>query len=355
MTKKPKPTQWWVPPIISPVIGCNGRNCRARCWAKTQANRWYRGPDGKPIAEWRQDGVRIYTRSWEATLRKANDRAAKTPFRKPFFLGGMGDLFEEHGGPIMGRDGTRLLTRDTPGGVAFDGFCTRDATLDDVRRRVFSVIDECPNLRIAILTKQVENVRAMWPIPISRSFVGDPSDSDLVQRSNVWLLCSASTQADYDRMAQELWLCRDLAAVIGWHFEPLLEPIDLGHWAGCWGFCVCGGESGPDARPFRLDWARSLRDQCRAASVKCWVKQVGSRPRTDYYEDDDAHREYVLNRPHTVLQHVGRGEYAEWDHATFGQPSPRSLIEWTPRDRNGADSEEWAKDLRMFELPEVTR
>jgi protein gp37 len=41
---------------------------------------------------------------------------------------------------------------------------------------------------------------------------------------------------------------------------------------------ICGGESGPGARPFHVEWARSLRDQCRGAGVKYFLKQLGSRP-----------------------------------------------------------------------------
>ena len=38
---------------------------------------------------------------------------------------------------------------------------------------------------------------------------------------------------------------------------------------------ICGGESGPDARPMHPDWARSLRDQCQAVGVPFLFKQRG--------------------------------------------------------------------------------
>lgn len=44
---------------------------------------------------------------------------------------------------------------------------------------------------------------------------------------------------------------------------------------------ICGGESGPGARPMHPDWARGLRDQCAAAGVPFFFKQWGeweSRP-----------------------------------------------------------------------------
>lgn len=38
---------------------------------------------------------------------------------------------------------------------------------------------------------------------------------------------------------------------------------------------ICGGESGPGARPMHPDWARSLRDQCGASGAAFFFKQWG--------------------------------------------------------------------------------
>lgn len=38
---------------------------------------------------------------------------------------------------------------------------------------------------------------------------------------------------------------------------------------------ICGGETGPGARPMHPDWVRSLRDQCAAANVPFFFKQWG--------------------------------------------------------------------------------
>jgi protein gp37 len=51
-----------------------------------------------------------------------------------------------------------------------------------------------------------------------------------------------------------------------WADLPLLDWI------------ICGGESGPNARPMKLEWARSLRDQCKAAGVPFHMKQLGGWP-----------------------------------------------------------------------------
>lgn len=39
---------------------------------------------------------------------------------------------------------------------------------------------------------------------------------------------------------------------------------------------ICGGETGPGARPMHPEWARSLRDQCQAAGTAFFFKQWGS-------------------------------------------------------------------------------
>ncbi len=39
---------------------------------------------------------------------------------------------------------------------------------------------------------------------------------------------------------------------------------------------ICGGESGPGARPMHPDWVRSLRDQCQVAGVPFTFKQCGT-------------------------------------------------------------------------------
>lgn len=126
---------------------------------------------------------------------------------------------------------------------------------------------------------------------------------------NVWLGVSVENQ----RMADERipLLLQTPAAVRFLSCEPLLSPIDLdrsvvgcltgicGHpcasyMAGDLSNCECaqgkpphskidwvivGGESGPGYRPMDLDWARSIRDQCIAATAPFFFKQEsGPRP-----------------------------------------------------------------------------
>lgn len=41
-------------------------------------------------------------------------------------------------------------------------------------------------------------------------------------------------------------------------------------------WCIVGGESGSKARPMHPDWARGLRDQCKAAGIAFFYKQWGA-------------------------------------------------------------------------------
>ena len=63
------------------------------------------------------------------------------------------------------------------------------------------------------------------------------------------------------------WQIREYAAIAGAFYSRLWHPPL--HWI------ICGGESGPKHRPFDLDWARQARDQCVAAGVPYFFKQVG--------------------------------------------------------------------------------
>jgi protein gp37 len=113
---------------------------------------------------------------------------------------------------------------------------------------------------------------------------------------NLWLGVSVEDQ----RWANiRIPVLLDTRAAVRWiSAEPLLGPVDLHYCAGVdalerdWiggpsggtgaphpflDWVVVGGESGHDARPMDAGWARSLRDQCTAAGVPFFFKQLGSR------------------------------------------------------------------------------
>ena len=215
----------------------------------------------------------------------------------------------------------------------------RPATLNDVRARLFRLIDSTPNLDWLLLTKRPENVRRMW-----RNGFGVANPAFAV-RDNVWLGTSIACQEDADRAIPELLKCRDLAAKLFLSIEPMTESIDLEKIAGPDGrerglyasalhadhedrywqlsgapvdWVIVGGESGPNARPCDIAWIRSIVRQCRDAGVPCFVKQLGADPEF---------------RP---------GEHVRWAH-----DGPTESL----RDPKGGDPDEWPEDLRVRQLP----
>lgn len=61
-----------------------------------------------------------------------------------------------------------------------------------------------------------------------------------------------------------------IQATIGGRLDKYCRSVQRGiDWV------ICGGESGPRARPMHPDWARGLRDQCQASGVPYFFKQWG--------------------------------------------------------------------------------
>ena len=136
--------------------------------------------------------------------------------------------------------------------------------------------------------------------------------------ATAWLGTSVEDQRTADERLPELLAT---PAAHRWlSVEPLLEPVDLSPWlrpgrrwqcGACRRYCrewvnkwsndcphcgrvgylcgshagngaegnaldwvVVGAESGPGAPPSRVEWVRSVVEQCRAAGVSVWVKQL---------------------------------------------------------------------------------
>ena len=92
---------------------------------------------------------------------------------------------------------------------------------------------------------------------------------------------------------------------------------------------IVGGESGPKARPFDLAWARSTVEQCKAAGVACFVKQLGTVPMTT---DDLTFAEISMRNQRRM---------------------PKGFKAFGLDDRKGGDMAEWPEDLRVRQFPVV--
>jgi protein gp37 len=126
-------------------------------------------------------------------------------------------------------------------------------------RDVFDVVADTPQHTYQILTKRSLRLRRLadrlpWP-------------------PNLWIGVSvenASVAYRVDHLRQVPAAVRFLSC------EPMLGSLsDLG--LENIGWVIAGGESGPNYRPMRLEWARGLRDLCKQAGVPFFFKQWGGR------------------------------------------------------------------------------
>ncbi len=255
----------WTDHTFNPWIGCSkvAAGC-TNCYAEAFSKRTGR-------ARWGDGGTRVVTSdaNWKQPI-KWNRAAEKEGRRRRVFCASLADVFEDWGGPILNHRGVQL-------GNDGNG---QPLTMDDIRVRLFGLIDDTPRLDWLLLTKRPENIPKMWPwdelkkpTTESRRFVVQK------RRNNVWLLTSVATQADVDRNAPLLLECRHLSPVLGLSCEPLLETIDLKEYIGELDWIIVGGESGPKRRmigPWAIQW---VANQCRSANKPCYVKQdVAMRP-----------------------------------------------------------------------------
>lgn len=154
---------------------------------------------------------------------------------------------------------------------------------------LLALIEATQNLDWLLLTKRPES----WNARLHEAM---GAGSSLALRwlngtppANVWIGTTVEDQQHADERIPHL--LRVPARVRFLSCEPLLGPVDLRPHIGLIGgaardlavvqgiplihWVICGGESGPKARPMHPDWARSLRDQCAAAGVPFFFKQWG--------------------------------------------------------------------------------
>jgi protein gp37 len=124
-------------------------------------------------------------------------------------------------------------------------------------RRVFKTMKECPQHTFQVLTKRSDRVRNLA--------------SKLVWPKNVWMGVSVEDNRVFHRIDD----LREVPAAIRFlSCEPLigsLVGIDLRdvHWV------IVGGESGPGARPMKIEWVREIYRACRRDRVLFFFKQWG--------------------------------------------------------------------------------
>ena len=171
----------------------------------------------------------------------------------------------------------------------------------DFLYEIWGIMAQCPQHIFMVLTKRPEIMRLWYDdifIRLNPLYRKNPLP-------NIWLGVTAENQARADERIPIL--LRVPAAVRFVSVEPMLGPIELEHYFPEYDYLptckyfriaygldsnkpvivrsgidwvICGGETGPGARPMHPDWVRSLRDQCVTAGVPFFFKSWG-----DWYPD----------------------------------------------------------------------
>ena len=265
----------WCDHTFNPWEGCQkvGPGCD-NCYAEARDKRFTGGTHWGPGAPRR----RTSPANWAKPL-KWNREAAITGTRPRVFCASLADVFDNAVDPQWRAD-------------------------------LFELILKTPNLDWLLLTKRPGNIAKMLPLDWGKGW------------PNVWLGCTVVNQDEAERDVPKLLAVN--AAVRFLSVEPMLGPVDLtnlditsdgdidalnptlwhdeverwrdtepewkesmmdfydlyemptsGQMHAAIDWVICGGESGPNARPMHPDWARALRDQCQAAGVPFLFKQWG--------------------------------------------------------------------------------
>jgi protein gp37 len=142
---------------------------------------------------------------------------------------------------------------------------------------VWGIMMDCQQHTFMVLTKRPQKM-----LEFSAWFERTVRKS--IKQPNIWLGVTTENQEEADRRIPLLLATPAAKRFVS--IEPMLGPVDLGLCQECQAdptkcsehnrldWVILGGESGPNARPMHPDWARSVRDQCQAAWVPFFLKQM---------------------------------------------------------------------------------
>ena len=212
----------WTDATWNPVTGCTKitRGCD-NCYAARFAERW-RGVSGHPY----EQGFDL--RLWPSRLHQPS-RWRK---HRMIFVNSMSDLFH------------RQIPRE------FIDEVFRE--MESANHHIYQVLTKRSSLMRNYLRTRYPNRR----VP-----------------EHIW--CGVSVE-DASGTARIRHLQAAPATVRFLSIEPLLGPVGRLSLDGI-SWVIAGGESGPNARPLRLEWVLGVRDQCASAGVPFFFKQWGGR------------------------------------------------------------------------------
>ncbi len=324
-----KTTIQWCDSTWNPWVGCEkvSEGCK-NCYAEALANRFGKDFSKRSVSK---DATFNAPLKWRKKPWVCENDHATT---------GLGDAPLD--GPLCDLCGGKIHRRRVFLGSMMDWLDPKISI--DVFAKMLDIIRRCPELDFLCVTKRPELWRERLTNVVRNTFeiieskaLADPLSLPYTHwevlrdwlwgwlaegetPSNVWIIASAENQAMAEKRIPEL--LKIPAVVRGLSIEPMLGPIDLSLEHLDW--VIVGGESGKNARPCEPQWIRSIVEQCKSASVPCFVKQLGSKP-------------YWNPSPDAPAKYADRVAAFEIKHPKGGDPS------------------EWPEDLRVQQFPKVRR
>ena len=301
-----KSTIEWTHYTFNPWIGCAkvSPGCK-NCYAEKDMDQ------RRGRACWGVNGTRSVTSySYWREPYKWNEEAKKSGVRKRVFCASLADVFEDFTGAVVNNKGQKLFwpyfgSYDVDNKPNFNseicltpesGIADFSLTLDTIRLELFSLIARTPHLDWLLLTKRPENIKKMVFLDWAEEVFPD----------NVWVGTSVENKKEATNRIPHLMQVP--AKVRFLSCEPLLEKVFIDDFTyGATGinafngrdeylgfptdfdypvnWVIVGGESGHNARPMDIEWAREIMFECKRANVPFFFKQ-DSQATNKTYKDD---------------------------------------------------------------------
>jgi len=151
--------------------------------------------------------------------------------------------------------------------VNFTGDTFHEKIVYDQLDEMFAVMALGTQHTYLVLTKRAERMMHYFNMP--------DDNGDIIEcppPPNVWLGVSVENQAAADERIPRLM---NTPAAVKWvSLEPLLSKVDMTPYLTGLDLVLLGCESGPNRRPCEIQWIESIVEQCDAAGVPCFIKQM---------------------------------------------------------------------------------
>lgn len=256
----------WCDITLNPIVGCSkcSPGCE-HCYAEKFAARLAKNPNSKIAAKY--SGVIDKQGKWTGKLSEEGwdcmDAIIRSPAKK-VFLGSMTDIFHEN---MCQESFNELIDNLT--------YVYKQHTFFLLTKRPAHALD---------MVLAYENGSA-WAKD------GLPGHESHRLPKNVWLGVTVCTQQEVNEKLPILMKVPASKRFVS--VEPMLESVNIldylpgncdcdacvyghGHYPFL-DWVICGAETGPNARPMSLEWARNLRDQCKDTGTPFFFKKAGNK------------------------------------------------------------------------------